>query len=122
MMMMITIDCKLGFFSEIFVGAKSWFQQGSVRAAFKVHLAGNYDADGEDAGGDGDAEHAGAEDDGEEGDAEHTGGEDDGGGDALHLFPNVLDAVDLRTPHPPESLLAAVQSSLLSWHWSSLLL
>ena len=103
MMMMITIDCKLGSFSEIFVGAKSWFQQGGVCAAFKVHLAGNDHADGEDAGGDGDAEHASGEDVGEE-------------GDVLHLFPNVLDTVDLRTPHPPESLLAAVQSSFLSWH------
>ena len=47
-------------------------------------------------------------------------GDDDGkhyaGGDAVDLFPNILDTVDLRPAHPPESLLAAVQSSFLSWH------
>ena len=78
MMMMITIDCKLGSFSEIFVGAKSWFQQGGVCAAFKVHLAGNYYADGEDASGDGDAEHASGEDDGEEVDCCENDGRDVG--------------------------------------------
>ena len=111
-MMKMTINCKLGSFSEVLVGSKSWFQQGCICAAFKFHLGGHDDAACGGEGGTDDAEHA--DDDGD--DDVYAGADADADTDAVDLFPNILDTVDLRPPHPPESLLAAVQSSFLSWH------